>query len=96
MKKFLKIFFLVFILEAILVIVLMLAENFTTGILASIFHISIDLISMPSILIDRTYPFYTPDGAVIAISAYTVNILVHSGIIYSVIKNRKSKSAETF
>ncbi|MHA3787779.1 hypothetical protein ACX0HA_06160 [Flavobacterium hauense] len=51
---------------------------------------------MPSILIDPTYPFYTPDGAVIAISAYSVNILAHSGIIYSVIKNRKSKSTETF
>lgn len=93
MIKFLKIFALVFVIESVLSMVFILGQQFVDKPFSTIIAIMISILSLPVSLLDRTYPFYTPEPAVIAIPIYLLNVLVHSVIVYSIIKGRQSKSA---
>lgn len=90
MKLFLKIFGIVFFTEFVLLILsffVLLQSN--SSFMKSAGNIIIDLLSLPLLLLDRSYPYYAMEpGWVIAVMIIST-FLLHAFIAYTVYKSVK-------
>lgn len=92
MKRFLKTFGIVFIAELLLILFsFALIELSPNGVVRCVGHIIIDILSLPWMLIDRTYPYYAMEpGWFVAIMVITT-LLLHSYIVCLVYKSVKKQ-----
>ena len=80
MKKFMFLFVFIFLFE----ILIQILKLFFNNIFLSIINV---IISLPLILIDRSYPFYAEGSIILGMSLFIVNVLLQTIIIYVVYKN---------
>ncbi|MFL9843441.1 hypothetical protein [Flavobacterium rhizosphaerae] len=91
MKRFLKIFTLLFIGEILLGMGAVFLQQGVYNKIANITgNIIMAIISFPASLADRSYPYYSPDPWYITIPVVIINIVVHTFVII-IINNWKKK-----
>lgn len=91
MKKFIKLFFAIFLIDMIIHLLYEIKSSIGISIINKIIIFLNFIISSPAFLIDRTYPFYANVSLLIAISLLILNILIQTVIIYIIIKKNNSK-----
>ena len=91
MKKFIKIFFTILLIDIMIHFLYEIKSYIGISIINRIIIFLNFIISYPAILIDITYPFYTNSSLLLVISILIINILIQTFIIYIIIKKNNSK-----
>ena len=84
LKHFLRIFFLLAVIQFIIVVGDMLLQRGNIS-LSSVTSVIIDVLSLPISLIHPSLPFYAGEGLVASIAFWVLNLTIQTMIIYGAI-----------
>lgn len=96
MKKFIKYFFIVLIVEIVLWVLIILIQSGNNGFLRRIAYYLQELMSLPLSLIDRSYPYWAPVSLGFSVLMLFSTLLFHTLAVYFFMMaagQRKRKSA---
>lgn len=82
MKKFIKYFFIVLVVEIVLWILIIFIQSGNNNILNYVAFRLQDLLSLPLSLIDKTYPYWAPVGLGFSILMLFSTLLFHTLAVY--------------
>ncbi len=85
LKLFLKIFFLLLVIQMIIVIADVAISNADSS-LSAITSLIISIFSFPISLISRDLPFYSGEGIYVMVLFWTLNLVLQTMIIYGCIR----------
>jgi hypothetical protein len=85
LKLFLKIFFLLLVIQLLIVVSYILLSNADSS-LASIITFIISIFSFPISLINSDLPFYSGEGTFVKLIFWTLNLVLQTMAIYAVIR----------
>ena len=92
MKLFFKIFVILVVSEIILgIAAVFLQQGVYIKSLNILGSVILYIISFPASLIDRAYPYYSPDPWYITLLVLIINFAIHTAIVYIVIRNRQEQ-----
>ncbi len=85
LKLFLKIFFLLLVIQFIIVMINILLNNADSS-FASITSFIISIFSLPLSLISNSLPFYTGEGILVTLMFWILNLAIQTLAIYGAIR----------
>lgn len=91
-KKFIKYFFIVLFTEIALWILIILIQTGRNSFLRQLAYLLQELLSLPLSLIDRSYPYWSPDGAVIAAVLIFATLVIHTVLALLFVKAITNKT----
>ncbi|BAO74384.1 hypothetical protein [Winogradskyella sp. PG-2] len=87
-KLFLKIFFILLLIQFVIAIADILLHNANSS-LSSITSTVISIISLPLSMVNKNLPFYAGEGIIVTLLFWTLNLVIQTLMIFAVFRIMK-------